>query len=607
MNNDISLQPSTAGVLKRIQKICQEHRGIILCSLVLTVLIFAPWFAFPVVTKSTYQGININHFGSDAHYYLSRAKEVLDGHRLGDPFLREGKNQPDPTLSYPDYLLLAPVKLLGLAPRVNIVSFYTSYNALAVFFILFLIYFFVLQLSGKKLLSVATALFVVGGYSIVYYKTLFYDDFNIYARVLYPFVSSLLLFIYLNVLVKSYRTGTRGYKIAAALAFGLMFYIYFYLWSFVVVLNGCLGLIFLFKKDFPAAKTIGFISGVGLLLGAYNLIRIAGSLGSEWGDQTAYFMLMSRTHQPIFSKIGFVTLILVGLYWYKNRTDKNLPFFLAISASTWIVFNQQIITGRVLQLGHYYWYFVVPLSIVSNFYMFWMLLPHEPARQWLFGLLVPLVFINTAGGQYKSFFTILESKNHEQNFRPIFDYLNRESTPGVVLAPQANAYLFTIYTFHDLFWHSVAPIYRAPPARWEEALFVYLYLNKESRNNFSNYIRKIMTPPTVQSRYDPYDRILYENIEGFRSGYDYYDYQRKIGQSDSALARQREKLLVELERVYHSEINTEEDFVRLLQTRGVNFLVWDRSENPGWDLSPWQPWLTEVVASGPVRLYRVQF
>jgi len=156
---------------KKIINPIKAHGWIISGSFLLTIIIFAPLLVFPGVIKDKYQGININHFGGDAHYYLTRGKEVLDGHGLGSPMLREGKNGADVQLSYSEYILLAPIKLLGLEKKFNIVSIYNVYNFIGVFFLILLIYFFVLQLSDSKLLSIATALFVVGGYSIVFFKT----------------------------------------------------------------------------------------------------------------------------------------------------------------------------------------------------------------------------------------------------------------------------------------------------------------------------------------------------------------------------------------------------------------------------------------------------
>ena len=190
-------------IINKIKCFVKEHYLIIALSLLLTVLIFAPLLVFPYVIKDEYQGININWFGTDAHLYLTRGKEVLEGHSLGCPPLREGKNDVNVYFSYSEYILLAPIKLLGLAQKVNIVTLYNTYNFIGVFFLIILIYFFVWQLSNKKLLAIAASLFAIGGYSIVYHKALFYDDLNIYARLIYPFVSSIILFLYclINIIV----------------------------------------------------------------------------------------------------------------------------------------------------------------------------------------------------------------------------------------------------------------------------------------------------------------------------------------------------------------------------------------------------------------------
>ncbi|MDD4271843.1 MAG: hypothetical protein PHF50_03485 [Patescibacteria group bacterium] len=296
--------------LKKIKNFGHEHGWIIIASFLLTFIIFAPLLAFPGFIKDKYHGININRFSGDAHFYLTRGKEVLDGHGLGSPVLRGGKEGMDVQLSSSEYILLAPIKLLGLEKKFNIASIYNFYNFIGVFFLILLIYFFVWQLSGSKLLSIAAALFVVGGYSIVYNKSLFYSDFNVYARVIYPYFSSLILFAYLNLLVAGLKTAKLKYKILAGLVFGLLFYIYFYAWTFALAFNACLLLIYLFRKDFSEAKAISLISGIGLGLGLYNLIRLVSLLNPENGSQTAYFMAMSYGHAPVFSKIGFIALVI---------------------------------------------------------------------------------------------------------------------------------------------------------------------------------------------------------------------------------------------------------------------------------------------------------
>lgn len=550
-------------------------------SLSLTILIFAPLIVFPWVLGKEYQGININWFGTDAHFYLTRGKEVLDGHALGCPVLKECKNEQDPYYSYGDYILLAPIKLLGLSARANITTVYNIENFIAVFIILLLIYFLVLQLSGRKLPAIAAALFAVGGYSIVYRKTLFYDDFNIYARVIYPFINSLILFAYFNFLLKSLRAAELKYKIFAGLAFGLLFYIYFYSWSFVLALNGCFFLILLFKKDFSEAKKVFWISSIGLALGAYNLVKLFSSLNSEAGKQMAYFMWASYSRSPIFSKIGFITLIIFAVYYYKRRDDKNWPLILAIILGGWAALNQQIITGRMVQYAHYYWYLIVPLSIIVSIYMIWRLAENEKFRKYLFLFLIAAVFINTAGGQYKSFFSTMNVKRNEQSYRPIIDFLNRDKRAGVILASQDLEYLFTIYTPHDLFWQHSATFSRIPIQRLKDALFVYYYLNKQARNNFGDYLTKIGQDTKGRGTYYS---LFFRDLEGYWSGFDYYTYMNKIKKDDQELANKRPEIIYRLNDEYAETVLENDGIDKLLKKYGVNYLVWDKNRNPEWDL-----------------------
>jgi len=587
--------------LIKIKNVLKEHYLIIALSFLLVFLIFAPLLVFPYVIKNEYQGINFNRFGSDAHFYLTRGREVLDGHGLGDPLLKEGKDSRDIYSAYSEYILLAPIKLLGLAQKVNITAVYNIYNFIGVFFLIILVYLLVLQLSGNKLLSAAAALFMIGGYSIVYNKALFYSDFNVYARVIYPYFSSLIMFAYLNLLVAGLKSAELKYKIFAGLAFGLLFYIYFYAWTFILALNVFLLLIYIAKKNFAAAKKVLFIGLLGLALGSYYLIGLLATLNS--GHQASYFMMMSYGHKPIFSLIGFLTLILFAVFWYKRRDDKNMPFIFAIILGGWFALNQQVITGQMLQYGHYYWYFIVPLSIAISFYMIWRLITNKKLRKYLFLLLIAVVFLNTAGGQYKSFFANLEVKKYDQNFRPIIDALNRDKSAGVILAADgSDEYLFTIYTPHDLFWHSFALANLAPIDRAREALFVYFYFNNQARNDFKNYLLKIIADQDQGFMY----QYLFRNLEGYQSGLSFYDYGNKFSADDQSLAQNRAALIDQLTKEYNEAVIKDGGINKILKKYGVNYIVWDKNKNPEWDLSFLGKNIREIASSNNIYLYQLQ-
>jgi hypothetical protein len=64
----------------------RTHVVALVAIVALTLLLESPWIVFPVYAGSAYQGINIMQFGNDEHHYLSRGKEVLEGHGVSQPY-----------------------------------------------------------------------------------------------------------------------------------------------------------------------------------------------------------------------------------------------------------------------------------------------------------------------------------------------------------------------------------------------------------------------------------------------------------------------------------------------------------------------------------------
>jgi hypothetical protein len=563
-------------------------------------LVSAPVLLFPLLNKDVYAGINIANFGSDEYFYLSRGKEVLENNSLGNIYSKEGKADQDPFFSYAENIMLVPIMLLGLSDKAEVVDIYNFYNFVGVFLLIILIYILALQLSGDKLLSVLTAVFVVGGYSIIYYKALFFTDFNEYGRSPNPYLGLIFLFSYLNLLIRSLRTPKLIYKIFAGIFFGIIFYIYFYTWTFVLVFNGLLLLIYLLKKNFSCFKTVLTITISGLILGSYNLVKFLLFLGSDASGQLSYFNRSSYGYIPILSKIGLVTLVLFLFYSYKKKEDSNKPLILSLILSGWVALNQQLVTGRMLQIGHYYWYIIVPISIVIGFYMIWSLIDNLFLRKLVFVFFLVLAFVNTVGGQYKSIPTVLVEKRYEQNYRPIIDFLKKDTESKVILAAEdTNEYLYLIYTNHDVFWHSIEMAHGASLHNLKDALFVYLYLNKNSRQDFAGYLNNSMSDEKDRSFY----KNIYLNWEGYASGFDYYEYMNKF-KDNAGIKILREKLINDFYKEYRDRISSE-GVLDILNKYGVNYLVWDKNKYPEWDISSLNN-LAKVFEFNNIFIYKLK-
>lgn len=577
-------------------------------------LVFSPQIFYPFLTKDSYQGINAGDHGTDELNYLARGKEIMEGHGLGNIVLREGKDGYNIPLTYVEYAFIWPLKLLHLENKVNVVTVFRVFGFVGVFFLIMLIYFFVLELSPNKLLASATALFFVGGYTLVRLYPAPHligatggdaINFNIYSRPVVPLYAMFCLFLYLNFLIKSLKSEKTLYVICSGISLGALFYVYFYGWTFAYALTFALFCIYLLKKDFARAKKIAVVGFLGLLIGSYVLSQVFLISRSEMGKQILFFGGNVSDSAFVFSKIAFIPLLLFLIFWHKNRKSDNWPILLALVSANWIVLNQQVITGRSVQSLHYFWHFVIPISIFVGIYTVWSFISNNKYQKIFLIILIILAYANIMFQQYQSLKALMPFKQYAQNYRPIIDYLNKDANPGVVLASD-DFYrpLLLVYTSDDLFWSAFAIPFNTPQKRFKDALFVYLYLNKESRNNFSGYINMEMKRPLEQ--FDTPYRVLYYDIERYKSGLETGDYLHKLLTNDPSVASLRKRILTPLALEYEQIAGRQNGIKDILKEAGVNYILWDKNRNPEWDLFVLSG-LKEIVSSNNIYLYRINY
>ncbi|MFA5996523.1 MAG: hypothetical protein WC790_02275 [Candidatus Paceibacterota bacterium] len=587
--------------MKRLRELAVAHAPMLAAAAVLTLLIQAPLYLFPVLEGSAYQGINIQQYGSDEHYYLLRAASIARGGSPSDPVLREGKDAGDHTFSYAEKLLIKPAAWLGLFDTVSIVTFVNSVNAVGVFVLILLIYAFAFQLGRDKRLALATAVFVIGGYSIVYNKSFFYSDFNVYGRMMFPLMSSLFFFGYLYFLTLSLRTGKRLHIASAGALFGALFYLYYFAWSFSLAATGLLAVWFLLKKEWGQARHVLIVLGMGIALGAYNVVRLFSYFGSPEGEQSSYFAWSLHTHQPVFSLISVVTLVVLVYFSFKTKWSDTvfIPLAFSLVGAGIAALNEQVITGVLVQYGHYYWYFIVPLSIIIAAYCLWSLLERQSYKTIFVFMLVGAAFINTAVGQYRSYAAVLEAKRYEQHFAPALEILASDERPGVVLAADdRDASLVPIYASRYLFWYTQAMEGGAPVARLKEALFTYTYLSKGGTGD----IKAFLTAELGKRERSMY-ADLFRTLEGLGSGLDYLVYVDKLAAHDPMLLARRVQVLDALAVEYESFSKTPHGVEQVLRDQGVGYILWDRNRYPDWDFSFLSAELLQE--EGGIALYRV--
>jgi hypothetical protein len=135
----------------------------------------------------------------------------------------------------------------------------------------------------------------------------------------------------------------------AGLAFGLLFYVYFYFWT-----AAGLAIALAFAVDrghwrvYFHAGWIGLLIGLPALLGQY---RLKQALAPDWGYRTDYLLSIPRTSEMVFAKAATVVLLIAGIWVWSRRRELIFPWLLAFSG--WSLRNHQLITGLQMQNAHF--------------------------------------------------------------------------------------------------------------------------------------------------------------------------------------------------------------------------------------------------------------
>jgi hypothetical protein len=168
-----------------------------------------------------------------------------------------------------------------------------------------------------------------------------------------------LIFVYyaafLALLVRAREAPSRRRTVAAGLAFGLLFYVYFYYWTAVT-----LGLLLAALLDTGRRRLYVHVGGLGWLLGLPVLV--SGFRMRGWAAEALMrfdlFLSVARGNVLSYS-VPETALFAVCTAWILLRRRDLLPLG-AVAASGWVLVNHQVITGLETQNDHWRLHVVGP-------------------------------------------------------------------------------------------------------------------------------------------------------------------------------------------------------------------------------------------------------
>jgi len=305
----------------------------------------------------------------DESVYSAYTNALINGRpRRYDPFTGQDKNAglPESTFSIqfiPGYAVSYLARLTGTSASTAFIILLGLAGLLASLSVFWLLN----SLGCEPRISAVGTLFVLcfGGLAggqgllgILTKSSLLVPGFPFLRR--YQPAAAFSLFFVFNLLVWQALTvqDKRAARIRALLAgvvLGVLVFCYFYLWTAAVAWLFCISLLWILFRRPEWRKVLGVLTTVGVIaaiaFGPY--LYLVSHRAANLDEQQS----LISTHRPDLLRIpeilGAIILIVIAMAVRRKKINSQLIFTASLALLPFAVFNQQIITGRIMQPYHY--------------------------------------------------------------------------------------------------------------------------------------------------------------------------------------------------------------------------------------------------------------
>lgn len=570
-----------------------KHKTAIILALLTSIIVAFPQVAFRIEHRSDgiYQGIELLPDNS----WPPRVREIMDGNGFGSMYYKDGKN--DPYLFQP--LGSSVVAYMGKPFSLDINNTLLLARFILSFVAFLLIYGFVFVVSRNKLVALSGAamlLFTDAVMNLSGLRTLANgispSNFLNISLPVNPAMIFIPLFGFLISFWLFYNKGGWRLGVLSAFLLGLNFYNYFYSWTYLYAFGGILVLLYLVQKKWSEAIRLGSVFLGALVVAIPYAINL--SRASQFPTFTEVGMRMGiiLTHTPLWVGTVVIIALIVFIVGFPREDKGKYLFGLALLLVPFITMNQQVITGKEMQVAHYHWYFHKPIAILFIIMVTFHLLNRLKTAWYKQAFAILIIVTSFAVGIFIQINSFTSNRGdagvvaiERQKYGPVMQWFNQNAAKeDVVLSNNDISYLVTIYTPLNVFYHRGAPYALvATKERLLDALFAFYRLrgvdNKNVREIFSaerGYISWNIFGIHYRQLYGSYEAIPDEEFNDI-----VVRYEATLATPTSAWLKQK---MIQYE---------------------VNYVVWDKTTNPEWQLQKY-PFLEKEALFGDLAIYRFQ-
>lgn len=428
-----------------------------------------------------YAGISMLGGDADEHY-LARMEAAYKGDFAGSNVFLPYKDQPYISPIAGETVTTEVGRLFGLSvsPAEMLGKFLFPFLMTLV---LYALIFAMLRSRGAALFG--AALVIIGDNLIsspstwlgLLHASTTTVSFLTYSRPVNPEVSGLALFVGLLLLYRIFTLQKTlvweqlllGVIVGSCVYLNIYIYTFFGVWLIV-----CCGW-FSYQRKWADALRAGGIGAIGLVcalpfLFNYHALRLT----SAYTDSLARSGFLV-THAPIIG-VWLLAISVLSLFALPKKYQQARLFFAISALSLLILTNQQILTGHVLQPGHYHWYITKPIaSLMVTLLLCWGIgrfIQNQRIRIALWCLALSIIFYNAVLIQINSYRALLPQTIAMQAYAPVMASVNALPLGQVVMADRTLSLYIPIYTPADAPNNDYAMYYLVPQTYLEERLFL---------------------------------------------------------------------------------------------------------------------------------------
>ncbi|HEY4516844.1 MAG TPA: hypothetical protein VJG64_02760 [Candidatus Paceibacterota bacterium] len=527
---------------------------------------------------------------ADEEHYVARTQQAYIGHPLTTNTFLQNKDQPYFQPGLGESIVAGLARITGLsATQMIVVS-----KFLFPFLVALIIYAFVYALFASVPVALMAVLCVFFADNLTSSGASTWlrllqgqspEGWLPYARPVNPQISGLLFFGTLYLLYRTFwnrdiwRTGA---VIGIGLLIGAASYLNPYNWTFFIVFFGLFFLWCLYRKEYKDALNTVYIGAISLLVSIpffFNYWQLLAH--PDYVESAARFGIIA-THAPIIGAWVILLFLCPLLLWPKEYARAK-SFFIISAIAIFLLLNQQVITGHLMQQNHYHFYDTKPLAeIMFAMYIIVigaLLVRHEKLRISLYAAIALFFFYNGALIQYHSYLSSYPLAAAAQKYAPLLSYLEALPQNETIWADRNLSTYIPMYTAH-----SVPNNFYA---------FAYLTSNKYLEKRILLEYRLRGVPPS-----QAYDTLVQDRADVSSRIFQLY-WREKTG----SYAGIPDSLLRDYAKDYATFVRA--PYPTLFRDMGITMIAWDKNAEPAWNINA-MPFVSKIFEIGDIVVFRLQ-